>query len=167
MGHLPQDQRPLVLPSNAISVNLMARNREGAPSPEELSTVPIFDIRAERDRLAGQLKQSLHRNNELTCTLLTMTSAFNKMEERIRTAERELDCHSLAISNMQRRLQQETRSTMPGYVESLIINPDPTKMLKVVRSGDIFQLAKNELIFADSLLMMTFRISTIILDILR
>ena len=119
------------------------------------------------DQLAQQLMHSLQRNNELTCTLLNMTSAFNKMEERIRTEERELDSHSLAIYNMQRRLHQEDRPTMLGYVESLIVNPDPTKLLKVVRSGDIFQLAKNELIFGDSLLMMTFRISTNILDILR
>ena len=168
--NLPQDRRPPVPPRNAININFMARNREDAPStsgPADLSSVPLFDIRTERDQLAQQLMQSLQRNNELTCTLLNMAKAFNKMEERIRTAERELDSHSLAISNMQRRLHHEDRSTMPGYVESLIINPDPTKLLKIVRSGDIFQLAKNELIFGDSLLMMTFRISTIILDILR
>ena len=131
------------------------------------SQIPLFDIRAERDQLATQLVASLKRNEELNTSLLNMATAFNSMEERIISAEKDLESHSVAITNMQRRLHRENHSSMPGYVETLIINPDPTKMLKIVRAGDIFQLAKHELIFADSLLMMTFRISTIILDILR
>ena len=168
---LPRGDTPILVPINGATFQPAPRTRRRTPDPGQLSpnfsSVPLFNIQAERDQLAHQLINSLQRINELTSSLISMSSAFNKMEERIRSAEKDLDSHSLAIANMQRRLSKSEHTAMPGYVESLIINPDPTKMLKIVKTGDIYQLARNELIFADSLLMMTFRISTIIFDILR
>ena len=145
---------------NATTVNVFQ------PSGDPAS-IPIFDIRRERDHLAKQLTESLQRNEELSKTLSCLSSSVNKMEERLFETEKEIANHGRTIDDVRRRLSLPDFPTMPTYVESLILNPDPSRLLRVEHTGSLHQMGKNELLFADSLLLMMQRIGNIIFDILR
>ena len=137
-------------------------------APRPLTAVPIFDLQAERDHLARQLTDQIKFNYALDDTLSKMTTAFWQMEKRLQVATREIQLHGDAIARLHRRVvHPDGLPAMPGYVEQMIVNVNPRRPYHITRTGDIFSVGKDDLLFSDQLLKTTFRIGGIIWDILR